>query len=106
MDVMTGARLMAEKTNDHPVRAFYEKFLVANNVSARSSWDLIAVLHAVRGPGDHFSVATGGRCVGQPDGGNQWVPGPEANHGYLVLRSPPEALAAVLDDLLVAAPAR
>ena len=43
-DVMTGARLMAQRTNEHPVRAFYSKFLEAYKVSARSSWDLFAVL--------------------------------------------------------------
>lgn len=40
-DVMTGARLMAEETNDQPVRAFYDGFLKANHVTARSSWDLM-----------------------------------------------------------------
>ncbi|MBN1421079.1 MAG: FAD-dependent oxidoreductase [Planctomycetes bacterium] len=105
-DVMTGARLMAEETNDHPVRAFYSEFLEANDVSARSSWDLIAVLYAVRGPGDCFSAVAGGRCVTQPDGGNEWVPDPAANHGYLALRVPPEELARRIDDLLVTPPAR
>jgi purine nucleosidase len=99
-DVMTGARLMAEKTDDHPVRAFYGKFLEANKVSARSSWDLIAVLYAVRGLGSYFTAVTDGHCVGRADGSSEWVPGPAANHGYLVHRMPPEELAAELDDLL------
>jgi hypothetical protein len=105
-DVMTGARLMAEETNEHPVRAFYSTFLEACKVSARSSWDLIAVLYAVRGLGDCFSAVTDGHCISQPDGSNEWVPGPAANHGYLVYRMPPAELAAVIDDMLVTPPAR
>ncbi|MBN1443937.1 MAG: nucleoside hydrolase [Planctomycetes bacterium] len=105
-DVMTGARLMAEETNAQPVRAFYSKFLEANNVPARSSWDLIAVLYAVRELGDCFSAATDGRCVTREDGSNTWVPGPAASHGYLVYRMPPGDLAAMIDELMVAPPAR
>jgi hypothetical protein len=105
-DVLTGARLMETETNDHPVRAFYSQFLEANQVSARSSWDLIAVLYAVRGVGDDFSVVTEGRSISQPDGGNTWVPGPTSSHGYLVSRLPPEELAAKIEELLVTPPAR
>jgi hypothetical protein len=105
-DVMTGARLMAEETNEHPVRAFYSTFLKAYKVPARSSWDLIAVLYAVRGLGDYFSAVTDGHCVGKPDGSNQWVPGPATNHAYLEYRMPQAELAGVIDELLVTPPAR
>lgn len=104
-DVMTGARLMAQESNDHPVRAFYSEFLKAYKVSARSSWDLIAVLYAVRGLSDYFSAATNGQCVSKEDGSNTWVPGPTANHGYLVYKMPQTELAAVIDDLMLSPPA-
>jgi inosine-uridine nucleoside N-ribohydrolase len=100
-DVMTGARLLSEAPKDNPVRAFYGAFLEANKVSARSSWDLIAVLYAVRGLGDCFSAVTNGRPVSQPDGSTTWVPGPATNHGYLEYRMPPAELATTIDDLLV-----
>jgi inosine-uridine nucleoside N-ribohydrolase len=103
-DVMTGARLMARQSNDHPVRAFYSKFLKAYKVSARSSWDQIAVLYAVRGPSDNFTVVTDGQCVSQEDGSNRWVSGPAKNHGYLVYKMPQEKLAAVIEDLMLTPP--
>ena len=99
------SRIQETMTNDQPVRAFYSQFLEAHNVPARSSWDLIAVLYAVRGTGDNFSIVTTGRCLSDPDGGHTWEPGPSANHGYLVSRVPAAELAAKLDELLVTPPA-
>jgi len=103
-DVMTGARLVAEGSKDNPVQAYYANFFAANKVSERSSWDLIAVLYAVRGTSDYFSIESGGKCVGQEDGSNQWVPGPSSNHAYLDYRMPPQELAATLENLLLTAP--
>lgn len=101
MDVMTGARLMAQRSNDHPVRAFYSQFLKAYKVPARSSWDLIAVVYAVRGLDGYFTAVTNGQCVSQEDGSNKWVPGPARNHGYLVYETPRKELAAVIDELML-----
>jgi len=102
-DVMTGGQLVAEGPQGNPVRAYYANFFEANKVSERSSWDLIAVLYAVRGPSDYFTVVSGGKCVGQEDGSNQWVPGPASNHAYLDYRVAPKELAATLENLLLAA---
>lgn len=105
-DVMTGDRLMAQRSNDHPVRAFYSQFLKAYKVSARSSWDLIAVLYAVRGPSGYVTTVTEGQCVSQEDGTNKWIPGPAKNHGYLVYKMPQKKLAAVIEDLMLTPPAK
>ena len=105
-DVMTGARLMAQRTNAHPVRAFYSKFLEAYKVSARSSWDQIALLYAVRGLPGYFTAVTDGQCVSQEDGSSKWVAGRAKNHGYLVYRMPQEKLATVIEDLMLTPPAR
>jgi inosine-uridine nucleoside N-ribohydrolase len=100
-DVMTGGRLVAEGPKDNPVPAFYRNFFKGYKVSERSSWDLIAVLYAVRGLSDYFTAISEGKCVGQKDGGNQWIPGPASNHSYLVYKMPEAELAAVLEDLLL-----
>jgi inosine-uridine nucleoside N-ribohydrolase len=106
IDVMTGGRLAAEGPKDNPVPAFYRNFFAANKVGARSSWDLIAVLYAVRGMSDYFTVGTAGRCVGKEDGSNQWIAGQGSEHAYLVHVMPPAELAEVIEDLLLAPPAR
>ena len=104
-DVMTGARLVAEAPRDNPVPAFYRNFFAGQKVSARSSWDLIAVLYAVRGLSEYFTAVSDGRCVAREDGGNQWMPGPRSNHAYLEYRMPPSELSVVLEELLLTPPA-
>ena len=101
IDVMTGARLVAEGPEDNPVAAFYRNFFEGHKVSERSSWDLIAVLYAVRGLSDYFTAVSEGKCVGKEDGSNQWIPGPASNHAYLVYKMCQTELAAVLEDLLL-----
>jgi len=105
-DVMTGARLVAEAPADNPVPAFYRNFFKGHHVTARSSWDLIAVLYAVRGLSDYFSAVRDGRCVARENGDNVWVPGSPGNHRYLVYKMPAPALAAVLENLLLTPPRR
>jgi len=105
-DVMTGAKLVAQAAKDNPVPAFYRNFFKGHKVSERSSWDLIAVLYAVRGLSDYFTAASDGKCVGQKDGSNKWIPGPAQNHSYLTYKMPQPELAAVIEDLLLTPPAR
>jgi len=104
-DVMTGAKLVAQGTKDNPVPAFYRNFFKGNKVSERSSWDLIAVMYAVRGLSDYFTAVSEGKCVGQRDGSNQWIPGPAQNHSYLLYKMPQAELATVIEDLLLTPPA-
>jgi inosine-uridine nucleoside N-ribohydrolase len=101
IDVMTGRRLMAEGSDDNPVRAFYGAFFQANKVTERSSWDLIAVLYAVRGLSDYFTAVTDGRCVPSEKGVSKWLPGASSNHGYLAYKMPQAQLAAVIEDLML-----
>lgn len=106
-DVMTGRRLTIEGPMDNPVRAFYAAFFRANKVSERSSWDLIAVLYAVRGLSAYFTAVTDGRCVPKEEEVCQWLPGGgSANHNYLAYRMPQAQLAAVIEDLMLTPPGR
>jgi len=105
-DVMTGGRLVTHGPKENPVPAFYRNFFEANKVSERSSWDLIAVLYAVRGLSDYFTAVSKGKCVGKEDGSNQWLPGACSSHAYLDYRMSPTELATVLEDLLLTPPSR
>ncbi len=104
-DVMTGGRLVAQASKDNPIPAFYRNFFEAYKVTERSSWDLIAVLYAVRGLSDYFTAVSEGHCVSQKDGSNQWVPGPPSNHAYLADKMSQTELAAHIEDMLLVAPA-
>lgn len=103
-DVMTGGRLVAAGRKENPVPAFYRNFFEANRVSDRPSWNLIAVLYAVRGLSEYFTAGSEGKCVAHEDGSNQWLPGTPSNHAYLEYRMPPTDLAAVIEDLLLTPP--
>lgn len=81
VDVMRGGRLVAEGPANHPVRTFYRNYFVTNRVTARPSWDPIAVLYVVRGLSDYFTAVTQGRCVARDDGSFEWLhTGGSRNH--------------------------
>jgi hypothetical protein len=105
-DVMTGGRLVAQAAKDNPVPAFYRNFFRGYHVSERSSWDLIAVLYAVRGLSDYFDEVTTGKSISGIDGSNEWIPGPPSNHAYLAHKMPEGELAGVIEDLLLTPPSR
>jgi hypothetical protein len=95
---------VAQGPKDNPVPAYYRNFFAENKVSERSSWDLIAVLYAVRGLSGYFTAVSDGKCVGQENGRNQWLAGVLSDHAYLEYRMPPRELAAVIEDLLLILP--
>jgi inosine-uridine nucleoside N-ribohydrolase len=104
-DVMTGGRLVKEADAKNPVPAFYKNFFKGYNVSERSSWDLIAVLYAVRGLGDYFTADSEGYSTAKANGSNQWIPGEhKKNHSYLIYKMPPKELADVIENLLLTPP--
>ncbi len=104
-DVMTGARLVAQAPKENPVPAFYRNFFKGHDVSERSSWDLIAVLYAVRSLSNYFTAESGGKSVSQKDGSNTWIPGPTSNHAYLKAKKNNAELAKIIEDLMVSPPA-
>ncbi|MFW6170802.1 MAG: nucleoside hydrolase [Planctomycetota bacterium] len=98
--IHTGGKL-AETPADSPVRRAYE--LYRGHVGGtRESWDQSAVLVAVRGPGDYWSVSPPGR-VRAENGVTHYEPDPNGNHTYLIEKADPKSIAAEL-DLLMAQP--
>jgi inosine-uridine nucleoside N-ribohydrolase len=67
-----------------------------------SSYDQTAVLYAVRnGIGKHWTRVTDGKCVPNAEGGNTWVEEKGTNHSYLVLKQDPEAIATLIESLML-----
>ncbi|MFO7901935.1 MAG: hypothetical protein R6U98_04695 [Pirellulaceae bacterium] len=98
--IHTGAKL-ADAPADSPVRRAYE--LYGGRVGAtRESWDQSAVLVAVRGAGDYWSLSPPGR-VRAENGVTDYEPDPNGKHAYLIEKADPKAIAAEL-DLLMAQP--
>ncbi len=101
-DLLTGAVLQAETPAENPVREAYRLF---NGGENHRSFDLTAVLAAVRGTAGMFEMCRG-RNVVAADGSNQWEHDADGQHGYLRSLVPNQEIAAVLDGLLVAPPQR
>jgi hypothetical protein len=101
--IKVGSRL-AGTPERNPVRACYQHY---NGLKDREAWDLTAVLYAVRGARNYWSLSAPGLCLMHarvPHGYNEWIPAAERTHYYLIERMPSSELGAVLEDLAVQAP--
>lgn len=97
--IITVKKLAIAPTTD-PVRRAYQLF---NGLQGHGSYDLTAVLAAVRPTYLYWNVSPEGTCVVTPDGSNTWSTMP---HGqtYLIARTPPSDIAVILDDLMTIPP--
>ncbi|THF76215.1 nucleoside hydrolase [Cohnella fermenti] len=96
--LMTGARLLKEAPPRHPVRLAYERFGLADGV--RPSWDLTAVLFAVRGVQSGWTLSERGAIEVSADGSNGWKPG-DGLHHYLILNRSPSEMESLLEELMI-----
>ncbi len=88
----------------NPVRACYQHY---NGLTPRESWDLTAVLYAVRGASNYWSLSEPGFCLMHArvtHGYNEWLPTPAGKHRYLIEKLPPEQVGNVFEELMVQPP--
>jgi inosine-uridine nucleoside N-ribohydrolase len=97
--IFTGANLKLTASN--PVRAAYEHY---NGLKDRESWDHTAVLYAVRGTMDYWTLSDPGQCLMHarvPHGYNEWLPTAAGRHRYLLEEMAPGALASLIEGIIV-----
>ncbi len=68
---------------DHPVAEAYRSYM--KMPYDRPTWDLTAVLYAVRPDDGYFALSPPGTITVWPDGGSRFDPSAGGNHRYLVL---------------------
>ena len=100
--VMTGERLLTETPPSNPVRVAYETNPQVDKNKNRQSWDQTAVLFAVRGLRDYWTMASGSLQISD-DGKNTWA-SEGTRHSYLIAKKPVEEMKKVIEDLMVAPP--
>ena len=101
-DIKTGGEFFRKQASlQSPVRRAYELY---NRFQGRSSWDQTAVLYAVRGRGEYFSIRKQGHNHIFSDGSNEWRSSPNKDHAYLVKKMKPEELAGIIDELMTQKP--
>jgi purine nucleosidase len=85
-----------------PVYRAYDLF---NHLTGRQSWDLTAVLAAVRDPHLYWDIKENGCVYIEPRfGNNTWIPSPQIGHSYLVRKVPAADMGALLDSIMAAPP--
>ena len=94
--IQTGTKLTAAPVSD-PVRRAYELY---TSFKGRPSWDLTAVLAAVRDPKLYWTIESNGYCEVNADGTNEWSSNSARGHSYLLPKVPSSDIASLLDDLL------
>jgi len=102
-DIKVGARLK-ETPETNPVRACYQHY---NGLNNREAWDQSAVLYAVRGAGNYWTLSEQGLCLMHARviyGYNEWIPTPQKQHHYLVEAMPPAEVGKVIEDLMIQPP--
>lgn len=113
-DVYTG-RALAESVSKtrNPVRDVYAWTLMPRSeispsswdqTAGHSSWDLTAVLMAVRGVESYFTLERGYYEVMSEDGYDEWRYDPGCDGGRILEKTPRTEVAALIDDLLMAPP--
>ncbi|QHT59849.1 nucleoside hydrolase [Paenibacillus lycopersici] len=99
LPIMTGRRLFADLPAEHPVRQSYAWYV--GEGEARPSWDLTAILYAVRGAGPYWDTVQGRIAVDPATGANEWQDDEQGPHAYLRAIVPSEQVAEALDELMV-----
>jgi inosine-uridine nucleoside N-ribohydrolase len=100
--IMTGERLLTETPEQSPVRMAFATNPDLDAKKNRHSWDQTAVLFAVRGLKDYWTMGSGTIEIAD-DGKNNWVTGGKTRK-YLIAKKPVPDMKKVIEDMMVAAP--
>lgn len=79
------------------MKEFYTGAIIDN-----ATFDQTAVLYAVRnGVDKYWERIENGICIPDNVGGNKWVNGKVSNHSYLKLLWKPEAMATLIESIML-----
>jgi len=103
-DIMTGS-VLGESLPENPVARAYELYPGTNNYGERASWDLTAVLYAVRPDAGFWNLRREHRLEVLASGDHVWhSEAANPRHSFLVEKVAPERIEQILDELLARAP--
>jgi inosine-uridine nucleoside N-ribohydrolase len=103
--IFTGERLK-ELPAESPMRIAYQHYTGGKH---RESWDQTAVLYAVRGTGDYWTLSEPGFALMHArlhHGYNEWIPSAKHQHRYLIEKMPARDVAKAIEELMMEAPRR
>lgn len=98
-------QVLASAPATNPVRRAYEFLTKGNLARGRPSWDLTAVLAAVRDPHTYWDISPSGTVVVSAIGTDKWISAPNAGRSYLIQKTPAQDnIEKVLNDFLAMPP--
>lgn len=83
---------------ENPLQLSYRLYIGENG---RSSWDLVTVLHAVRGESEMMGQSAWGTITVDDKGVSTWRQDSSGQHAYVINKRTPEDLAKLIDGLLL-----
>lgn len=101
LPLITGPSLLTTP-EQNPIRESYRLWDNALH-SGRASWDQTAVLYAVRGMMDYWSLQKG-ICRVNASGRTIWTDNPQGAHSYLVAKASAASMTALIEGLMAAPP--
>lgn len=102
--ILTGKRLVKMSVNDSPVKDTYALCFAEGDPLGRMSWDLTAVLVAIKGYKDYYTAERGTFRVTDNVGHNSWKPDPKGNHIRLIEKVPAADMAVLLENYMMHQP--
>ncbi|WP_455639580.1 nucleoside hydrolase [Parabacteroides sp.] len=102
--ILTGKKLVASGITGSPVKDAYAQCFAEGDPNGRMSWDLTAVLVAVKGYEPYYNVERGTFKVVDDEGRNTWIPDENGRDLRLIEKVPAAQMATLLDDYIMHQP--
>ena len=102
--IFTGKKLVQMDVEDSPVKDAYSLCFAEGDPNGRMSWDLTAVLVAVKGYEPYYNVERGTFRVVNDEGANSWTPGGKGKDLRLIEKVPAVEMAVLIENYMMHQP--
>ena len=102
--IFTGKRLVSMDVENNPVKEAYSLCFAEGDPDGRMSWDLTAVLVAIKGYDPYYDVEHGFFRVIDDEGANDWTPDSSGHHLRLIEKLPPSQMADIIERYMMYVP--
>ena len=102
--IFTGKKLVQMDVKDSPVKDAYSLCFAEGDPNGRMSWDLTAVLVAVKGYEPYYNVERGTFRVVNDEGANSWTPDGKGKDLRLIEKVPAVEMAVLIENYMMHQP--
>lgn len=102
--IFTGKKLAQMDVEDSPVKDAYSLCFAEGDPNGRMSWDLTAVLVAVKGYEPYYNVERGTFRVVNDEGANSWTPDGKGKDLRLIEKVPAVEMAVLIENYMMHQP--